>query len=110
MVKWDSLEKDRTSLFCRRSCQTARHCSIEHTLARRETEHLWNLLNEEEYINALGMKDGTLEFKKITDPTITTTSQKKLLPEICVDCGQQVEEEYKSYFTKCDHCLNKENE
>ena len=67
-------------------------------------------MNEEEYINALGMKDGTLEFKKITDPTITTTSQKKLLPEICVDCGQQVEEEYKSYFTKCDHCLNKENE
>lgn len=56
------------------------------------------------------MNNGIEEFKKITDPTITTTSHKKFLPETCVDCGQQVEEEYKSYFTKCDHCLSKETE
>jgi isocitrate lyase len=31
---------------------------IEHTLARRGAERLWNLLNEEDYINALGALTG----------------------------------------------------
>ena len=57
------------------------------------------------------MKRGTLEVKTFTDfKTPITTFKKKLSPNICVDCGRKIEEEYESCFTKCDHCLSKENE
>lgn len=60
------------------------------------------------------MKNGAVEvkkiIKKITDFTTSITFQKKLSPKICADCGNKIDEEYESYFTKCDHCLSKENE
>jgi len=53
--RWEGVERDFTAeevVRLRGSVQ------IEHTLARRGAEKLWRLLNEEDYVNALGALSG----------------------------------------------------